>query len=160
MLSCDVIIWDDNTPLFYFSWKLHSLRRILYVTSCWIYVRTEFCFFSWRLHNIKEDGSKTHHRIQYIPIYQYNNIVYKQNTYWPHTPLLNIFPILYFSDTVYPCNFPQEKFVDILKGQSNEMFDYYSIMSSDKCYGKRYQYFLLGSKLCQDRTRYKIYFAY
>jgi hypothetical protein len=25
MLSCDVIIWDDNTPLFYFSWKLHSL---------------------------------------------------------------------------------------------------------------------------------------
>jgi hypothetical protein len=26
MLSCDVIIWDDNTPLFYFSWKLHSLE--------------------------------------------------------------------------------------------------------------------------------------
>ncbi len=26
VLSCDVIIWDDNTPLFYFSWKLHSLR--------------------------------------------------------------------------------------------------------------------------------------
>ncbi len=25
MLSSDVIIWDDNTPLFYFSWKLHSL---------------------------------------------------------------------------------------------------------------------------------------
>ncbi len=25
MLSCDVIIWDDNIPLFYFSWKLHSL---------------------------------------------------------------------------------------------------------------------------------------
>ncbi len=25
MLSCDVIIWDDNTPLFYFSLKLHSL---------------------------------------------------------------------------------------------------------------------------------------
>jgi hypothetical protein len=25
VLSCDVIIWDDNTPLFYFSWKLHSL---------------------------------------------------------------------------------------------------------------------------------------
>ncbi len=25
MLSCDVIIWDDNTPLFCFSWKLHSL---------------------------------------------------------------------------------------------------------------------------------------
>ena len=27
MLSCDVIIWDDNTPLFYFSWKLHSLQE-------------------------------------------------------------------------------------------------------------------------------------
>ncbi len=27
MLSCDVIIWDDNTPLFCFSWKLHSLIR-------------------------------------------------------------------------------------------------------------------------------------
>jgi hypothetical protein len=27
VLSCDVIIWDDNTPLFYFSWKLHSLMR-------------------------------------------------------------------------------------------------------------------------------------
>ncbi len=26
MLSCDVIIWDDNTPLFCFSWKLHSLQ--------------------------------------------------------------------------------------------------------------------------------------
>jgi hypothetical protein len=25
VLSCDVIIWDDNTPLFCFSWKLHSL---------------------------------------------------------------------------------------------------------------------------------------
>ncbi len=25
MLSCDVIIWDDNTTLFYFSWKLPSL---------------------------------------------------------------------------------------------------------------------------------------
>ncbi len=25
MLSSDVIIWDENTPLFYFSWKLHSL---------------------------------------------------------------------------------------------------------------------------------------
>ncbi len=25
MLSYDVIIWDDNTPLFCFSWKLHSL---------------------------------------------------------------------------------------------------------------------------------------
>jgi hypothetical protein len=25
VLSCDVIILDDNTPLFYFSWKLHSL---------------------------------------------------------------------------------------------------------------------------------------
>ncbi len=24
-LSCDVFIWDDNTPLFCFSWKLHSL---------------------------------------------------------------------------------------------------------------------------------------
>ncbi len=29
MLSCDVIIWDDNTPLFYFSWKLHSLISTL-----------------------------------------------------------------------------------------------------------------------------------
>ncbi len=29
MLSCDVIIWDDNTPLFYFSWKLHSLQKKL-----------------------------------------------------------------------------------------------------------------------------------
>jgi len=27
VLSCDVIIWDDNTPLFYFSWKLHSLAE-------------------------------------------------------------------------------------------------------------------------------------
>ncbi len=27
VLSCDVIIWDDNTPLFYFSWKLHSLFK-------------------------------------------------------------------------------------------------------------------------------------
>jgi hypothetical protein len=27
VLSCDVIIWDDNTPFFYFSWKLHSLHR-------------------------------------------------------------------------------------------------------------------------------------
>jgi hypothetical protein len=27
VLSCDVIIWDDNTPLFYFSWKLHSLYK-------------------------------------------------------------------------------------------------------------------------------------
>jgi hypothetical protein len=26
VLSCDVIIWDDNTLLFYFSWKLHSLK--------------------------------------------------------------------------------------------------------------------------------------
>ncbi len=26
VLSCDVIIWDDNTPLFYFSCKLHSLN--------------------------------------------------------------------------------------------------------------------------------------
>jgi hypothetical protein len=26
VLSCDVIIWDDNTPFFYFSWKLHSLQ--------------------------------------------------------------------------------------------------------------------------------------
>jgi hypothetical protein len=25
VLSCDVIIGDYNTPLFYFSWKLHSL---------------------------------------------------------------------------------------------------------------------------------------
>jgi hypothetical protein len=29
MLSCDVIIWDDNTPLFYFSWKLYSLLSIV-----------------------------------------------------------------------------------------------------------------------------------
>jgi hypothetical protein len=29
MLSCDVIIWDDNTPLFYFSCKLHSLLLLL-----------------------------------------------------------------------------------------------------------------------------------
>ncbi len=28
MLSCDVIIWDDNTPLFCFSWKLHSLGYV------------------------------------------------------------------------------------------------------------------------------------
>jgi hypothetical protein len=27
VLSCDVIIWDDNTPHFYFSWKLHSLQQ-------------------------------------------------------------------------------------------------------------------------------------
>ncbi len=26
VLSCDVIIWNDNTPLLYFSWKLHSLN--------------------------------------------------------------------------------------------------------------------------------------
>ncbi len=32
----DVIIWDDNTPLFYFSWKLHSLDNII-----------EYCRFSW-----------------------------------------------------------------------------------------------------------------
>ncbi len=29
MLSCDVISWDDNTPLFYLSWKLHSLQKSL-----------------------------------------------------------------------------------------------------------------------------------
>ncbi len=28
VLSCDVIIWDDNTPLFYFSWKLHTLKNL------------------------------------------------------------------------------------------------------------------------------------
>jgi hypothetical protein len=27
VLSCDVIIWDDNILLFYFSWKLHSLTK-------------------------------------------------------------------------------------------------------------------------------------
>ncbi len=31
MLSCDVIIWDDNTPLFCFSWKLHSLSVFSHV---------------------------------------------------------------------------------------------------------------------------------
>ncbi len=34
MLSCDVIIWEDNIPLFYFSWKLHSL--ILMFRTCTI----------------------------------------------------------------------------------------------------------------------------
>jgi hypothetical protein len=34
VLSCDVIIWDDNTPLFCFSWKLHSLKDYdVYVTN-------------------------------------------------------------------------------------------------------------------------------
>jgi hypothetical protein len=30
MLPCDVIMWDDNTPLFYYSWKLHSQFSALY----------------------------------------------------------------------------------------------------------------------------------
>ncbi len=29
VLSCGVIIWDANTTLFYFSWKLHSLKFLL-----------------------------------------------------------------------------------------------------------------------------------
>jgi hypothetical protein len=33
LLSCDVIILDDNTPLFYFSWKLHSLARPYLVST-------------------------------------------------------------------------------------------------------------------------------
>jgi hypothetical protein len=28
VLSCDVIISDENILLFYFSWKLHSLKKV------------------------------------------------------------------------------------------------------------------------------------
>ncbi len=43
MLSCDVIIWDDNTPLFYFSWKLHSLLVDTYITNtCTFCLRVEW----------------------------------------------------------------------------------------------------------------------
>jgi hypothetical protein len=34
MLSCDVVVWDDNNPLFYFSWKLHSLDENSANLSC------------------------------------------------------------------------------------------------------------------------------
>jgi hypothetical protein len=50
VLSCDVIIWDDNTPLFYFSWKLHSLfeegKSCAIAPLIWKNVLLVFCITS------------------------------------------------------------------------------------------------------------------
>ncbi len=50
MFSCDVIIWDDNTPLFYFSWKLHSLKYLC-ISS---YIRKPFLIYM-TLHSIPSE---------------------------------------------------------------------------------------------------------